>query len=57
MAQEQPIAVSKSQAYYWKRSWQEAEREALAEIEAGRARTFPNAEAVIRYLLGTDEGD
>ena len=50
-----PVAVSPSQAYYWKRSWQEAEREALAEIAAGKAQTFSGAEAAIRYLLGPDD--
>jgi len=50
-----PLAVSKSQAYYWKRSWQEAEREALAEIESGQARTFASAAEVIHYLLGPDD--
>jgi hypothetical protein len=46
-----PVAISPSQAYYWKRSWQEAEHEALEEIRAGKARTFESAEAAIRYLL------
>lgn len=50
-----PIAASRSQAYYWKRSWQAAEGEALAEIQAGQARTFPSAEAAIRYLLSPDD--
>jgi len=50
-----PVALSTSQAYYWKRSWQEAEAEVLAEIEAGKARTFSGAEAAIRYLLGPDD--
>ena len=50
-----PIAVSPSQAYYWKHSWQEAERGALAEIAAGKAQTFTGAEAAIRYLLGPDD--
>lgn len=50
-----PVAVSRSQAYYWKRSWQDAEREALAEIESGHARTFSGADAAIRYLLGPDD--
>jgi hypothetical protein len=50
-----PIAVSPSQAYYWKQTWQQAENEALAEIEAGKAHVFSGAEAAIRYLLGHDD--
>ena len=50
-----PVAVSFSQAYYWKRAWQDAEREALEELAAGQGRVFPNAEAAIRYLLGPDD--
>ena len=52
-----PVAVSKSQAYYWKHSWQEAERKALAELEAGKGRKFNDAAAAIRYLLGPDDDE
>jgi hypothetical protein len=50
-----PIAVSRAQAYYWKRTWQDAEREALLELETGQGRTFGDAESAIRYLLGPDD--
>ena len=50
-----PLKACPSQAYYWQRSWQDAEREALAEIQTGKARTFSGAEAAIRYLLAPDD--
>jgi len=47
--------MSPSQAYYWTRAWQAAERESLAAREAGESRTFDSAEDAIRYLLHEDE--
>jgi antitoxin PrlF len=40
----------KSQAYYWIKEWQEAEREASADIKAGRVKTFDNAEELLADL-------
>jgi hypothetical protein len=50
-----PLAISRSQAYYWTAAWQRAEQEALAEIAAGMARTFGDARSAIAYLLDADD--
>ncbi len=42
--------VDKSQAYFWTRKWQEAEREADEDIKAGRVKTFDSAEELISDL-------
>jgi AbrB family looped-hinge helix DNA binding protein len=42
--------VDKSQAYFWTKEWQEAEREASADIKAGRVKTFDNVEELLKDL-------
>jgi AbrB family looped-hinge helix DNA binding protein len=42
--------VDKSQAYFWTKEWQEAEREASADIAAGRVKTFDSAEELVKEL-------
>ena len=42
--------VDKSQAYFWTKKWQEAEREADEDIKAGRVRAFDSAEELIKDL-------
>jgi len=42
--------VDKSQAYFWTRKWQEGEREANEDIEAGRVRTFDSVGELIEDL-------
>ncbi len=42
--------VDKSQAWYWTKEWQDAEREADADIAAGRVREFDNVEDLIKEL-------
>jgi len=42
--------VDKSQAYFWSRKWQEGEREADEDIEAGRVRTFDSVGELIEDL-------
>jgi AbrB family looped-hinge helix DNA binding protein len=42
--------IDKSQAYFWTKEWQEAEREASADIKAGRVRTFGTAEELLDDL-------
>ncbi len=42
--------VDKSQAYFWTKEWQSAEREAEADIKAGRVKTFESAEELIEEL-------
>jgi AbrB family looped-hinge helix DNA binding protein len=39
--------IDKSQAYFWTKEWQEAEREASEDIKAGRVKTFDTAEELI----------
>ena len=50
--------IDKSQAWFWSREWQQAEREAEADIQAGRVREFTDAEETIAFLHGRtgDEG-
>jgi hypothetical protein len=50
-----PDFIPADQAYFWSVPWQAAERRALADIEAGRSRSFADPAAAVRYLLGTDE--
>jgi AbrB family looped-hinge helix DNA binding protein len=42
--------VDKSQAWFWSREWQAAEREADLDIAAGRVHEFPTAAEAIDYL-------
>ena len=42
--------VDKSQAYFWTRKWQEGEREADEDIEAGRVTTFDSVGELIEDL-------
>ena len=42
--------VDKSQAYFWSREWQEAEREADEDIRTGRVKTFDSVEQLIAEL-------
>jgi hypothetical protein len=42
--------MDKSQAYFWAKEWQEAEREASADIKAGRIKTFDSVEELFEDL-------
>jgi len=42
--------VDKSQAYFWTRKWQEAEREADEDIKAGRVKAFDSVDELIKDL-------
>ena len=44
--------VDKSQAYFWSKDWQEAEKEANEDIKSGRVKTFETAEQLIKDLDG-----
>ena len=44
------IKIPESQAYFWTKEWQEAEREASEDIRAGRVKTFDTAEELIKEL-------
>lgn len=42
--------IDKSQAYFWTAEWQAAEREASADIAAGRVHEFEDVEELIASL-------
>ena len=42
--------VDKSQAYFWTKGWQEGERQADEDIEAGRVKTFDSVDDLIKDL-------
>jgi antitoxin MazE len=42
--------IDKSQAWYWTKEWQEAERQADEDIAAGRVKEFDNVEDLIKDL-------
>jgi len=42
--------VDKSQAYFWTKRWQDAEREADEDIKAGRVKTFESVDELIKDL-------
>jgi hypothetical protein len=46
-----PSMIPRSQFYYWTRAWQEGEAAAIADLEAGRSRTFSDPRELARYLL------
>jgi hypothetical protein len=45
-----PLFVPSDQLYYWSRAWQDGEKEALADLEAGRSRVFDDLNELARYL-------
>ncbi len=44
------MKILKSQAYFWTKEWQEAEREASEDIKAGRGKTFDTVEELVKDL-------
>jgi len=42
--------IEASQAWFWSKEWQEAEREAEANLMAGKVKKFKNVEDLIRDL-------
>lgn len=50
-----PLSVPRSQAYFWTERWQAGEREADADIQAGRLTRFSNAEDAILWLLTEED--
>ena len=42
--------IDKSQAYFWTKEWQEAERQAQADIEAGRIQEFASVDELFADL-------
>ena len=44
------MLVERSQAYFWSQRWQQGEREAEADIQAGRTHRFQDIEAALEFL-------
>jgi antitoxin MazE len=42
--------VDKSQAYFWTKRWQKAEKEAAEDIKAGRVKTFESVDELVKDL-------
>ncbi len=42
--------VDSDQAWFWTKEWQEAEKEAEADLKAGRVKKFKNVEELIESL-------
>ena len=42
--------IDKSQAYFWTRRWQKAEKEADEDIKAGRVKTFESVDELVKEL-------
>ena len=42
--------IDKSQAYFWSKEWQEAEREASEDIKTERVKTFDTVEELVKDL-------
>ena len=46
--------IDKSQAYFWSAEWQQAEREAQADLDEGRSQRFDSVEELIADLDSED---
>jgi antitoxin MazE len=46
------VAIDQTQAWFWTERWQEMEREADADIRAGRVSHFDDADSLIKHLDG-----
>jgi AbrB family looped-hinge helix DNA binding protein len=44
------VLVERSQAYFWTKRWQDGEREAEEDLQAGRYRDFDDIEAMLEEL-------
>ena len=42
--------VDKSQAYFWTKRWQEAEKEADEDIRTGRVKAFDSVDELVKDL-------
>jgi TRAP-type C4-dicarboxylate transport system substrate-binding protein len=50
MRVERQKLMDKSQAYFWTKEWQEAEKEASKDIKAGRVKAFDTVEELFEDL-------
>jgi hypothetical protein len=46
-----PWFIPTDQVYFWSSQWQRDEAESLANLKAGRSKTFDNPTDAVRYLL------
>jgi len=46
--------IDKSQAYFWSAEWQQAERDAQADLDEGRSQRFDSVEELIADLDSED---
>ncbi|GAB4453586.1 MAG: AbrB/MazE/SpoVT family DNA-binding domain-containing protein [Anaerolineae bacterium] len=44
------VVIDRSQAYFWTERWQSGEREAQADLEAGRVHRFENVDEALDFL-------
>lgn len=49
-----PLFIPADQVYFWSSQWQRDEAESLADLKAGRAKTFSGPQDAIRHLLSDD---
>ena len=49
--------IDKSQVWFWSREWQKAERDAEADIQAGRVHEFSDTEEAIAFLHQRTTGE
>jgi AbrB family looped-hinge helix DNA binding protein len=49
------VAIDRSQAYFWTRRWQEGERQAEEDIQAGKVHEFNNVDEAIDFLDKRDK--
>jgi len=48
------VSIPKDQAWFWTKEWQEGEREADEDIEAGRVKKFDDVEDAVKWLDSDD---
>lgn len=49
---EEKLDASRDQAWYWSDGWQRAEKEAEADLQAGRYKDFDSMDALLADLMG-----
>jgi hypothetical protein len=47
---ERPRIIPSDQAWFWTEHWQQMEREAQVEIDAGNVLSFDNVQVALKYL-------
>lgn len=52
---EREQTIDPEQAWFWAERWQKLEREAQADIDAGRVHRYSNAEDALKALEGDDD--